>query len=111
MLTFSTPFIPAFCPLVPQASSGVRGLFSQASAPCGEEMRRMNVVVLNKGHVARKAIVRSYRIDLMDQMLAVVICGVGLAGENDLYWPPQVQQDLTDALDIVKDQAMRACSP
>ena len=44
-LRFSTPFIAAFMPLVPDASSGGSGVLSQTSAPATKRPRQLHVVV------------------------------------------------------------------
>ena len=52
MLRCGTPFIAAFMPLVPLASSGLRGLLSHTSQPCTRIVRDVHVVVVDERDAA-----------------------------------------------------------
>ena len=52
MLKFRQPWQPAFMPLVPEASSGRRGVFSQTSQPETICRAHVHVVVLDEDQVA-----------------------------------------------------------
>jgi len=48
MLKFKHPWQPAFMPLVPEASSGRRGLFSQMSQAGHHLPRDMDIVIFDE---------------------------------------------------------------
>ena len=72
-------------PLVPLASSGLRGVFSQTSQPCDEEVRDVQVVVVDEGDAAAVTRVDGVAVDLLQMVLAGVVGRVRLAGEHDLH--------------------------
>ena len=74
----------AFIPLVPDASSGRRGVFSQTSQPGMIVRARPDVVVLEEDDAALDARVARELDDLLHHVLAGLVGGVGLAGDDDL---------------------------
>ena len=93
-------------PLVPEASSGRRGLLSQTSTPCDEIAGDPHVVVLEDEARGRASCSERDRVeDLLDDLLARSIGGVGLAGEDDLDGPLLVPQQPRQAVDVAEQQA------
>ena len=87
MLMCSTPFIDAFMPLVPLASSGLRGVLSQTSQPCTSRLRDVQVVVVDERDAAAEPRIERVAEDVLQMMLAGFVGRVRLAGEHELHGP------------------------
>src|SRR5215471_15943496 len=67
-----------------------------------EEVRRMHLVVLDKRDVAGHTVVRSQRIDLMDEMFAVLVGGMRFSSKYNLNGTPLIEHHILDAIQIMK---------
>ena len=94
----TTPFIAAFMPEVPDASSGRRGLFSQTSTPWTRNLADPHVVVLEDEDPAAELGRPRPPEDLLDHGLARPVGGMGLAGEDELDGPVRVGQQARQPL-------------
>ena len=75
----------AFWPLVPEASSGRRGIVQPHVDALDQVPADVDVVVLDEDDAAGEARVVPQVGDLLDQLLARLVGRMGLAGEDDLH--------------------------
>ena len=85
MLRCGTPFIAAFMPLVPLASSGLRGVVQPDVAALDEEVGDVQVVVVEERDAAAEGRDRAPAGRRLELVLAHVVGRVRLAGEDDLH--------------------------
>ena len=104
MLQFSTPLSAAFIPLVPHASSGRRGLFSHTSQPWQHRAGDRHVVVLQEHEAVADVELAGEELDLADHVLARLVGGMGLAGEDELHRAVGVEQQPAQALGLRQQQ-------
>ena len=104
MLRCGTPLMPAFMPLVPLASSGLRGVLSQTSQPWDEEMRDVQIVVVDECDAAAINRIDCVPIDLLQVMFAGIVGRMRLAGEDDLHVPSGRRQQPDEPVGIPEDQ-------
>ena len=104
MLRCGTPLIDAFMPLVPDASSGLRGIVQPHVAALHEEVRDVQVVVVDEGDAAAELRIDGVAVDLLEVVLARLVGGVRLSGEDDLHGPARGGQDRGEAIGVVEDQ-------
>ena len=97
---FSTPFIAAFMPEVPLASSGRRGVLSHTSQPRVRSRAEPHVVVLEEDDALGPL---ADRLDQQrDDGLARLVRGVRLAGEDELHAP--VLEEGRQAIGVAQEQ-------
>ena len=87
MLRCGTPLSAAFMPLVPLASSGLRGVVQPDVAALHQEVRDVQVVVVDEGDAAAEQRIERALVDALQVVLADVVGGMRLAGEDDLDRP------------------------
>ena len=85
MLRCGTPLMAAFMPLVPLASSGLRGIVQPDVASLHQEMRDVEVVVVDERDASAERRIERPPVDALQMMLAGFVCRVRLAGEDDLH--------------------------
>ena len=83
MLNCGTPLMHAFMPLVPLASSGFRGIVQPDVAALNQEVRDVEVVVLDEGDAAGKDRVERAAEDALHVVLAGVVGRMRLAGKDE----------------------------
>src|SRR5688572_15723826 len=82
---------PIHAGLLPAGATGLQrcpGIVQPCVDTLGEKVRRVDLVVLDERDVTGKAIVRSYRINLVNKAFAVIVRRMSLSGEYDLDRPP-----------------------
>ena len=94
----------AFIPLVPQASSGRRGMLSQRSTAFEQMPAHVPVVVLQQHDVVVKGRVAPHLHESADDRLAAVVGRVGLAGEDHLDGACGVREQRLGAIDVLEEQ-------
>ena len=101
-----TPFVPAFMPEVPEASSGRRVVEPDVDA-LDQEPGDADVVVLEDEHATPQLVAARAGEDVLDDALPRAVRGMGLAGEDDLDGPLFVAHETGQAVDVREDSSAR----
>ena len=104
MLNCGTPFMHAFMPLVPLASSGFRGIVQPDVAALDQKVGDVQVVVLDEGDAPGKDRVERATENALQVVLAGVVGRMGLAGKDDLHRPARRVQDASQPIGIAEDE-------
>jgi hypothetical protein len=107
MLIFKHPWHPAFMPLVPDASSGRRGVFNQISQAGNHLTRNVDVVVRQKDQMALEIAVLAQVDDVLDVLFPFVIAWMRFAREHELDGAVFVARSPHDILKLLEDQRAR----
>ena len=90
---------------MPEASSGRRGLLSQIDVATLDQVAgHVEVVVLEEEDSPVEGLLTREVDDLADQVLAGVVFGMGLAGEEELQRAFLVGEERHESRDIVEEQ-------
>ena len=97
------PFVGTFCPEVPEASWGRRGVLSQHVAALHEHAAHLDVVVLEEHDLAPELSLGQDH-QPADRLLAVAVGRMGLAREQELHRTLLVQEQRPQAGHVGEDQ-------
>ncbi len=100
MLQFKPPLSTTFCPLVPDASSGRRGLFNHTSNSLNHVSANVDIVVFNEGNFISKSTIVTQRCDLLNEAFARFVFRMCFTSVDKLNRAIGVLQNTCDTIEL-----------